>query len=154
MRRAFHSPGATAAQITVPDQDDSQVREIDYVRWASQMQADLAQSLGGIMLRGARPVPIGSAAAGSNRPLSSPGRIVGWSLHETSGTNPALVRLFDGRDTTGSLLASVQVAASPAAASCNNTWFGTSGISVTDALYVDVSGAGTIEGTLYLGGVD
>jgi hypothetical protein len=73
MKRVFHHPGAAAAQITVPDQDDSQVQEIDYVRWLTQMQADLASSLGGVMLRAALPIPIGTAPAGSLRPLSSPG---------------------------------------------------------------------------------
>lgn len=146
--------GASVAAVTVPTQDDSQVEEVDYVRWAMQLQADLAASLGGVMLRGAHPVPIGTAPGGSNRPTSSPGRVVGWSIRETGGTSGCVMRLFDGRDTSGSLLATVQVAASPAAASSQQTWFGNSGISITDALYVDISGTGVLEGCLYLGAVD
>jgi hypothetical protein len=154
MKRVFHHPGAAAAQITVPDQDDSQVQEIDYVRWLTQMQADLASSLGGVMLRAALPIPIGTAPAGSLRPLSSPGRIVGWSLHETAGANPAVVRLWDGRESGTRPLAYVSVPAG----GTDNRWLGAGGVSVTDALLLDfATGAGlssTVEGVLYLGAAD
>lgn len=147
-RPQFSAPGPTAATITVPDQDDSQVREIDYVRWAMQLQADLAQSLGGVMLRGARPVPLGTAANSSSRPTSSPGRLVGWSVRETSGAAAATVRLFDGRDTSGTLLATLQLTSGQS----HQNWLGGSGVSITDALYVDITGQ--IEGSVYLGAVD
>lgn len=147
-------PGAAAARLTVPDQDDSQVQEIDFVRWLSQMQADLAASLGGVMLRGALPIPIGSAPGGSLRPLSSPGRIVGWSLHETEGTNPALLRVWDGRESGTKPLAYISVPAG----GTDNKWLGQSGISVTDALLVELATGGSlsasVEGVLYLGAVD
>ncbi len=147
-------PGPSAATITVPDQDDSQVREIDYVRWAAQMQADLAASLGGVMLRGALPIPIGTAPGGSPRPLSSPGRIVGWSLHETGGTNPAVLRIWDGRETGSNPLAYLGVPA----AGTETRWLGGGGISVTDALLIEITTGDSlstdVEGVLYLGGVD
>lgn len=147
-------PGASAARITVPDQDDSQVKEVDYVRWLAQLQTDLAASLGGVMLRGALPIPIGSAPGGSLRPLSSPGRIVGWSLHETGGTDPALCRIWDGRESGTRPLAYLSVPAG----GTENRWMGGGGISVTDALLVEfASGASlsaAVEGVLYLGAVD
>lgn len=144
-------PGATAATLTVPDQDDSQVQEIDYVRWLMQMQADLAASLGGVMLQGALPVPIGMAPGGSARPLSSAGRIVGWSIHETSGTAPALVILWNSRTVgEGQPLAYIHIAEGLV----ETTWLGQAGISVTDAVSVQVALGGTIEGCLYLGAVD
>lgn len=142
-------PGAIAATLTVPNQDDSKVPEVEYVRWALQMQADLAASLGGVMLRGALPIPIGSAPGGSLRPLSSPGRIVGWSVHETSGTNPAFLRVWDGREPGNKPLAYIGLTAGQVL----NHWIGGGGISVTDALSVELV-TGTVEGVLYLGGVD
>jgi hypothetical protein len=154
MKRSFTHPGATAARITVPDQDDSKVPEIESVRWLMQMQADLAASLGGVMLRGALPVPIGSAPGGSLRPLSSPSRIVGWSIHETTGTNPGVIRVWDGREPGSKLLACLGVPAG----GTDTRWLGSGGISVTDALLLEVvAGASlstTVEGVLYLGGSD
>lgn len=148
------APGPAAARLQVPDQDDSQVPEVEYVRWALQLQADLAASLSGVELRGALPIPIGSAPAGSMRPLSSPGRIVGWSLHETGGTNPAVVRLWDGRESGANPLAYISVPAG----GTDNRWQGGGGISVTDALMIDTESGGslsqTVEGVLYIGAVD
>jgi hypothetical protein len=147
-------PGASAARLTVPDQPDDQVQEVDYVRWLMQMSADLATSLGGVMLQGALPVPIGSAPGGSVRPLSSPGRIVGWSLHETGGTNPAVMRVWDGRESGTKPLVYVSIPAS----GTDNRWLGTGGISVTDALFIEFAAGGSlsqsVEGVLYLGAVD
>jgi hypothetical protein len=142
-------PGAAAARIDVPEQDDSQVEQVDYVRWLAQLQTDLAASLGGVTLRGALPIPIGSAPGSSARPLSSPGRIVGWSLHETGGTTPAIFRIWDGREAGTKPLAYLSVAAGVA----NTVWLGAGGISVTDALFIETV-SGTAEGVLYLGAVD
>lgn len=148
MKTPFGHPGPTAARITVPDQDDSQVTEIAYVRWLAQMQADLAQSLGGIMLRGARPVPVGSAPGGTSLPTLSPGRLVGWSLHETTGTTPAVVAFWDGREPGSRPLAYVALTGGQSA----QQWV-SPGISVTDALLVQVV-SGAVEGVAYLGGAD
>jgi hypothetical protein len=148
-RHQLQHPGGTAARLTVetPDTPDP-VKEIDYVRWLSQMQADVAQSLGGIMLQAARPVPVGSAPGGTLTPLRSPGRLVGWSLHESSGTNPALVRLWDGREAGAKVLGYVALTAGQA----DNKW-NAPGVSITDALLIEVV-TGTVEGVVYLGGAD
>lgn len=151
-RPMYRHPGPAAAKLTVnvPDQPDT-APGIDMVRWLAQMRADLAETLGGIMLRSARPLPIGTAAGSSTHPLGSPGRLVGWSLRETSGSAPATVRIYDGQDTGGTLLACIQVAASPSSASCLNLWLG-SGVSITNGLYLDITG--TIEGSVYVGAAD
>jgi hypothetical protein len=150
--KRFSKPAGTLA-VEVPDQPDD-ASAIDHVRWLSQMQADLAQSLGGVMLQGARPVAIGSAPGGSQRPLSSPGRLVGWSVHETSGTGSAVLRIWDGRETNTRLVAILSV---PAGQAVDNVWI-SPGVSITDALYVEIlSGGGlstTVEGVLYLGAAD
>src|SRR4051794_32192724 len=85
-------------RVEVPDQSDAATPDTEYVRWMTQLQADLAKSLGGVMLQAAQPVAVGSAPGGSLRPLSSPGRIVGWSIRETTGTAGAVVTLWDGRE--------------------------------------------------------
>lgn len=144
--RHHAGPAAARLDIAVPDQEDPP--ESEYVRWLTQLQADLAQSLGGVALRAARPVAIGSAPNSSGRPLSSPGRIVGWSIRETAGA-AAAVRLWDGREAGGQLLATVALAASD-----SHTVMPTGGgISVSDALFVEVV-TGAVEGVVYLGGVD
>lgn len=154
MKRFAQPPGAAAARLEVPDQPDEGIHEMEFVRWAQQMQADLAASLGGVMLRGALPIPIGGAPGGSLRPLSSPGRIVGWSLHESAGTNSALVRVWDGREPGTKPLAYISVPAG----GTDNRWLGEGGISVTDALLVELATGGSlsqsVEGVLYLGAVD
>ncbi|MEV4557784.1 hypothetical protein AB0K51_12380 [Kitasatospora sp. NPDC049285] len=146
--RQHAGPAAARLDVTVPDQDDDQVPEVEYIRWLSQLQADLAQSINGVALRAARPVAIGVAPNGSQRPLSSAGRIVGWSVRETTGA-AAVVRLWDGREAGGQLLG---VIAFPAGAAANVMPSG-GGINVSDALFVEVV-TGTVEGVLYLGGVD
>lgn len=147
-------PGPTAARITVPDQNDDQVREIDYVRWLSQMQADMAQSLGGVLLRAARPVQLGTATAGTLQPTTSAGRLVGVSLHETAGTDGYLVRLRDGRGPDDPLVACL----SGPAGGTTNSWWAPGGLSFTTGLYVEVvSGTGlstAVEGVAYLGAAD
>ena len=138
-------PGAAAARITVPDQPDNQIREIDYIRWLSQMQADIAESLGGVMLRGARPVPIGTAPGGSPHPLTSPGRLVGWSVRETSGADAAVVALWDAREAGSRPLAYISLAGG-----ASDTRMLSPGVSVVDALFVEVV-SGAVEGVVYLG---
>lgn len=144
--KGHQHPGAAAARIAVPEQTDPAT---DLIRWLAQMQTDLAASLGGVMLQGALPVPVGTAPGGSPRPLSSPGRVVGWSIHETGGVSPALVRIWDGREAGTKPIAYIQVAAGATV----NHWQGFGGVSVTDALLVEVV-SGAAEGVVYLGAVD
>ncbi|MFC8717782.1 hypothetical protein [Kitasatospora sp. NPDC057198] len=141
-------PGPTAARLDIEVPDQADPPEGEYIRWLSQLQADLAESINGVAIRAARPVPIGSAPGSSARPLSSPGRVVGWSVRETAGA-AAVVRLWDGRDAGGQLLAAISLAASGA-----QTIMPTGGgINVSDALFVEVV-SGAVEGVLYLGAVD
>ncbi len=149
-RHLLQHPGPAAARLDldVPDQSDAATPDTDYVRWLSQLQADVAQSLGGIMMQGARPVPVGSAPGGTNTPIRSAGRLVGWSLHETSGTVAALVRIWDGRESGSHPLAYIALDAGKTL----NSW-NAPGISITDALLVEVA-SGAVEGVVYLGAAD
>ena len=149
-------PGPAASRVTTleaPDQSDEATAQTEYVRWLSQLQADVAQSLGGVMLQAARPVPVGIAPGGTLTPIRSAGRLVGWSLHETTGANPAVVRLWDGREPGSKPLAYITI---PAGAAVNE-WI-PPGISITDALLVDLVTGGSlstsIEGVVYLGAAD
>lgn len=146
-------PASARLDVEVPTQSDEATDHTEYIRWLSQLQADVAQSLGGIMLQGARPVPIGLAPGGTKTAIRSPGRLVGWSLHETTGANPALVRFWDGREVGANPLGYVTVNAGQAI----NLW-NPPGISITDALLVEfVTGGGlstSVEGVVYLGAAD
>jgi hypothetical protein len=146
-------PASARLDVEVPTQSDQATDHTEYIRWLSQLQADVAQSLGGIMLQGARPVPLGTAPGGTKTLSRSAGRLVGWSLHETSGTNPALVRFWDGREAGANPLAYISV---PAGLTVN--MWNPPGISVTDALLVEFVTGGslstTVEGVAYLGAAD
>jgi len=146
-------PAAARLDISVPDQREP-AREIDYIRWISQMQADLAESLGGVMLRAARPVALSLTASGTTQVSASPGRLVGWNLREVSGIGTLTVRLHNGPD-IGSPLVACATAPAGGVAQC---WMAPGGISFTEGLTVEVlSGSGLstqMEGVVYLGAAD
>jgi len=89
---------------------DSQ--QLETMRLLAGVMANLADSVNGLTLRGARCVPVGTAPGGTLRPLAggAAGRLVGGSLRESSGTAGVLVRIFDGHDTNGTLLATIPLA--------------------------------------------
>lgn len=151
-RPMYRHPGPAAARLDISAPDETEpVHEIDVARWLSQMRADLAETLGGIMLRAARPV---SLTVLPTLLSGAPGRLVGWSLHETTGTNPFLVRFRNGGDAAQPLIA----CASTAAGGVDTRWMASGGISFTEGLYVElVTGANlstTVEGTVYIGAAD
>lgn len=113
-------------------------------RIRDEIRAGLQETSNALRLRGAR-----------NRPLypdalvwGGPGRLVGWSIRATGGA--VSVTLHDGRDTAGEVLAVIDV---PAGESTQGALPG-GGVSITEALYADVSGAGAVQGSIYLGAVD
>lgn len=151
-RPRYRQPGAAAArlQVEVPDQDEP-VRESDLARWVAQMRADVAESVGGVMLRASRPVPLTVLPTILS---GSPGRLVGWSVRETTGTNPYVIRLHNGDNSGADLVAAITGSQGTA----DNKWFGPGGISFTEGLYVElVTGAGlsnSVEGVIFLGAAD
>jgi hypothetical protein len=146
VRGHLHSAMATVPTPAPPEQATP---EIDYVRWMMQLQTDLAETLGGVMLRGARPVQVGGAAGSTPRPTTAPGRLAGWSLRETSGTVAAVLRLYDGRDAAAPLVACISV---PMSGTANHAWPG-AGISLQEGLFVEIV-SGAVEGAVYLGSSD
>lgn len=145
--RQHPGPAAARLDIEVPDQEDPP--EAEYIRWLSQLQADLAQSIGGVSMRANRAIPLGISPGATRQPLTSPGRILGWSVHETVGAAPCIIRLWDGREAGGSLLAIIGCGALSSA----NVWASGSGINVSDGVYTEIV-SGTVEGVIYIGGVD
>lgn len=144
-------PGPSAARLTITPDEEQEPREIDVIRWLSQMQADVVESVGGIMLRSARPVPL---TVLPTQVSGSPGRLVGWSFRETVGTNPYVIRFHNGPDAAADLVAMITGSAGTA----DNKFFGPGGVSFTEGLYVElVTGAGlsaAVEGVVYLGAAD
>lgn len=134
------------AVVPPPEKPEKETDELAYVRWLQQMSTDLAESLNGVLLRGARSVPVGLAQGATARATSSGGRLVGWSLRETAGA-VAVVRLYDGRSTDAPLVAVANLAASAS----DTTWLG--GVSLTEGLFVEVM-SGAVEGAVYLGAAE
>lgn len=154
MKRLFQPPGATAARLDIdaPDQPDPD-REIEYVRWLSQMQTDLAQSIGGITLQGARPVTLTLGSSTGSVLSTVGGRLVGWSIRETGGVNPLVLRFRNGGDSGQPVIATAYAPAGQVTA----PWM-PPGVSYTEGLYLEVvTGTGlstSLEGAVYLGAAD
>jgi hypothetical protein len=111
------------------------------------MQTALAETVGGQLLRGARPVAVSSS---KNRPTRSAAALVGFSFRETTGLANALVYLREGENVTGDIIAVISLAPGESV----RDWFGPGGINVGDrGLYVDVA-SGAIDGAVYLRGAD
>jgi hypothetical protein len=109
-----------------------------------EIRAGLQQTRNSLRITGARNAPVYP-----NTVLNAgAARLTGWSLRETSGTNPATVTLYDSRDTSGDVLAVLNL---PAGATSNHGLPG-SGVTATEAVFVAVTGA--VLGSLYLGAVD
>lgn len=115
----------------------------------SELQTGLAQFHNGVRLRGARSKPVG--AGGSPMVWAGPGRLVGWSVHNT-GATVATLTLRDSRDATGEIVAVVELQAAGVHGSDYSLWAGDGGISFGEGLYAVVTG--TIEGAVWVGAVD
>lgn len=130
---------------------DVPAQQINYTKWLEQLRVDLAQSVGGIMLRGALVVPVGDAPlARRGLVYGAAGALIGWSLRNTDAGNPATLELYDGPDATaGTLVASVQLVAGASSSAS----FAPGGLGLTRGLFVDVV-AGAVTGAVYLRGAD
>lgn len=76
---------------------------------------------------------------------SSAGRLAGLTLFETSDTGRAVVKIRDGFDATGDLLAVISLAAGESV----RDWFMPHGIAFVTGVYVEIV-TGTIEGAVHL----
>jgi hypothetical protein len=134
-----HRPDATAP----PAPTEQNTQAIDYVRWTSQLRAELAATLGGVLLRGARAIQVG-VSPGTKRPLTAPGTLLGYSLRNIdAGASTVLLR--DGCDAGGLLLLPVPLAIG----AFDVRWFGPGGINVSAGLFADITG--TVDGCVFVG---
>lgn len=137
---------------TVHDREARQVREaaeIAAVRWLTQLQTDLAETVGGVLLRGARVVQIGASVGGTARPTTAANALVGYGIRNLSDVDPATVLLRDGGDNAGDLVMPLVLAPAESA----RDWFGPGGLGLSQGLFVDVV-SGAVDGAVYLRGVD
>lgn len=162
-----HPHPLAAPPVDAPVHDPGAVSAMETHRLLAGLMADLSESMNGLTLRGARAIPVGTAPNGTLRPLSSgaAGRLVGWSLRESSGTAGVLVRIFDGHDANGTLLATIPLAAATVSVADAEKSLGSlphGGVSITDGCIIVLSdpvnvsnpATGTIEGSVWIGAAE
>lgn len=112
----------------MPERSADYAAELDSVAWRQRLRANVAASLRGTVLRGARPVPVEPSGVIT----TGPGTLMGLNL--TAGADAAVVRLYDGErpDVSGDPIQTVRIPAGRT----RTRWFGPSGISVQRGLYV------------------
>ena len=122
-----------------------------FLKWGAELQRSLAQSDAGVMVRGARAVPVGKSPGAVTRPATSGANaLMGLSLKNTSDMTFCTVRLYDGESVAdGELVLEIELSPSESA----REWFGLAGISLQRGLvYHDPSGQTT--GSVFLRGSD
>lgn len=115
--------------------------ELERIR--SELQAGLQETHNARPLEGARYLPAG----GRGKAWSGHGRLVGWSVRAAGGA--ASVTLRDGDHDNADVIAVIDV---PAGES-RTAWFGPGGIDF-GSLNLQRAGAGTVEGSIFIGAVD
>lgn len=117
---------------------------LEFEKIRTELSEGVQQYANAVRLRGARAVPVGPAG----RPLvwAGPGRLVGWSVHATGGAVTVVLR--DGRDGSGDAIAAIELTAGASSTTP------APGVSFTEGLFAVVTGAGTLEGSVWLGAVD
>lgn len=123
--------------------------QFDFVKWGAQLRADLSQSVNGVLLRGARAVPVGSSASATKNATNNAGALVGFALRNTSASVSAVVLLRDGTTADAPVVVPITLAPDESI----RDWFGPSGVNLSFGLYVDVT-AGAVDGTVFLRGAE
>ncbi|MBM7510049.1 hypothetical protein JOE61_003863 [Nocardioides salarius] len=126
-------------------------RDVTLLKWGAELQRELAQSVAGVLVRGARAVPVGQSPGAISRPATSGANsLMGFSLKNTSYELPCTVHLIDGESVEdGHLILEIELSPSESA----REWFGMSGVSLSRGLvYHDPSGLTT--GSVFLRGSD
>lgn len=123
----------------------------------SVVRTELAQSVNGVLLKGAQYVPLPAAGivAGQLGDLMlarSPGCIVGLGLREVGGTSRVAVTLHDGYSAADPIVGSFNMTANASATGPLSSNPG--GVFFSTGLFMEVTGPGTLGGGFYLKGVD
>lgn len=122
-----------------------------FLKWGAELQRSVAQSVAGVMVRGARAVPVGNSPGAVTRPATSGANaLMGLSIKNVSYAQPCTVHLYDGESVEdGDLLLEIELSPSES----SREWFGLAGISLQRGLvYHDPSGQTT--GSVFLRGSD
>lgn len=121
----------------------------DLVTLLAQLRVDLAESVGGVVLRGARPVAVGITQGATRTPTGAPGALVGFALRNRSEAVDVTVTVYlhDGFDENGDVIMSVTLAPGESV----RDWFGPGGINLAAGLFVNADGP--IDGSVFLKGV-
>jgi hypothetical protein len=128
--------------------------QLTFEHLITQLQAAVSQSINGITLRGSLPVPIASASQGTLKPVGggTAGRLMGIEVRETTTTGTVLIRVYDGEQANGRLLATIPLAAG---AGAQRTYPGISFISGLTVVLTALDGVsvptGAAEGVLCVG---
>ncbi len=116
-----------------------------FTEWLENLRVAVMESVGGVTLRGARPVQVGTG--GTTRVANTPTAVMGYALRETSGVAPAVLVLRDGSDANGDTLIPITLAAGESV----RDWFGPAGVNVSAGVFADLV-SGAIDGTVFLKG--
>lgn len=124
--------------------------EATFTRWLEQLRVDLAESVAGVALRGARPVAVGVTSGATRRPSTVPSALVGYSLRNLSEVDGAVAKVYyhDGADANGDVILSVTLQPGESV----RDWFGPGGIGLTYGLYMNIDGQ--VEGSVFMRGVE
>lgn len=120
----------------------------------AQLQTQLSETVGAVLLRGARYVSINSKTATSAGDLMlahSAGRLTGISLVETGGAAPITLVLHDGADAGAPVVGAWKLAANGAQ---TGTLALQGGVFFGQGLFMELIGAGILLGAVYIGGSD
>lgn len=110
-----------------------------------RIHTELQRSRDAVTLRGAEPFGLlGSADTSVSR---NAGTLLGWSIRETSGVNPATVVLRDGLDNTADPIAEIELPAGGTA----QLWLGPQGVGFVYGLRAQLI-IGAVEGAVWLNG--
>ena len=129
------------------NEDDLTEAQQQFTQWLETLRVAVMESVGGVVLRGARAVPVGSSSSGTSRPANTPTTLTGFALRNTSGATPAVVVLRDGSDASGDMLVPITLAPSESV----REWFGPAGVNVAVGVFVDVV-SGDVDGAVFLRG--
>lgn len=133
----------SAHTVVTTTLEDLIPRFSEVTEWLQRVHDELV-SLNGIRRDGALVRPILNGA--SLRLSTSAGQVLGYSVRETSGAAAAVLRLRDGSDTSGDLVATIQLPANASA----TVWLAPHGVAFVQGLYAEVV-SGALEGVVYLG---
>lgn len=114
-----------------------------YAEWLETLRTQVIESVNGVALRGARPVPVG---AGVTRLTTSPTSLVGFALRNP-GAVAATLLLRDGFDATGDVIVPVTLQPGESV----RDWFGPAGVNLSIGLFADLT-AGAVDGAVFLRG--